>query len=987
MTTPKPAPAAPCLPPPPPRDGPRGARDRPARLDRRVPGGPAPDRRGPRGLPARDGRQPRGLPPRRGGELRQPRRDARRHRRARPRSRSPSPTRPRRSRTRRPRRSTSSPRPSPSRPRRLRPSPRLRRARRPRLRPSLPPAPVAAAPAVDLTASMLSVVALKTGYPQEMIGMEMELEADLGIDSIKRVEILAAMRERAPSLPEMNPSELASLRTIGQIVEHMRARLPGAAAAPARSPLPPRMPPRLRPSPRPQRPAPARASAADLMAMMLAVVALKTGYPEEIIGMEMELEADLGIDSIKRVEILAAVRERTPGLPDLNPAALASLRTVGQIVDYLRSVLPGVASETNLSASSRRPPPRPYAPASRSAATRSAPSPVRPPGSSPPGSSPRVGRRHRRRRRRRPGPRRRPPRARRSPRRSRREVPADADAVIFLGGLRAMATVDEALAVHREAFRAAKRAASPAAPGAFVTVQDTGGDFGLSGAGIARVVGRPPGARQDRRAGVAHGPVPRDRPRSAATATPAALARALADELLAGGTEAEVGLRADGSRLVLESYAEDLRDGAPVLARGDVVVASGGARGVTAATLIALAKETGCRLVLLGRTALEDEPEAARGVTGDGPLKAALMAEAKRHGVAVTPVTLGRQVERVVANREVRATLDAVTPRAARRATSPRTCRTPPRCAPRSTRSRRAWGPIAGVVHGAGVLADKLIADKTEEQFDQGVRHQGRRAPRAARRDRGRPAQGALRVLVGGGALRQPGAVGLRNGQRGAQQGVRRRARAPRPGRGREVPRLGPVGRRHGHPRAGEALPRAGRPPHLARRRRRRARPRAVARAAGDAVERRARRRAPRRGAPRPRERGRPARRGARRRRPLRLHREPRGEGRAGGARGVRHRALRAGRPPAQPRARGEGRPQAPGAQGDPPAALPRGRRRALRHREPHARRQRRHHLRDDAPRRRRHAALQRRGGARREPPRGRAREARRGGRSSPGAA
>jgi NAD(P)-dependent dehydrogenase (short-subunit alcohol dehydrogenase family) len=31
---------------------------------------------------------------------------------------------------------------------------------------------------------------------------------------------------------------------------------------------------------------------------------------------------------------------------------------------------------------------------------------------------------------------------------------------------------------------------------------------------------------------------------------------------------------------------------------------------------------------------------------------------------------------------------------------------------------RRAWGPIAGIVHGAGVLADKLIAELTPERFE-----------------------------------------------------------------------------------------------------------------------------------------------------------------------------------------------------------------------------------------------------------------------------
>ena len=50
---------------------------------------------------------------------------------------------------------------------------------------------------------MLEVVAEKTGYPVEMLGLEMDLEADLGVDSIKRVEILSAMRGREPGLPEV----------------------------------------------------------------------------------------------------------------------------------------------------------------------------------------------------------------------------------------------------------------------------------------------------------------------------------------------------------------------------------------------------------------------------------------------------------------------------------------------------------------------------------------------------------------------------------------------------------------------------------------------------------------------------------------------------------------------------------------------------------------------------------------------------------------
>ncbi|WP_204080159.1 phosphopantetheine-binding protein [Mycobacterium riyadhense] len=71
---------------------------------------------------------------------------------------------------------------------------------------------------------------------------------------------------------------------------------------------------------------------------MLQVVADKTGYPVEILDLSMALEADLGIDSIKRVEILSAVQQRVPSLPEVEASALAELSTLQEIVDYLTSV-------------------------------------------------------------------------------------------------------------------------------------------------------------------------------------------------------------------------------------------------------------------------------------------------------------------------------------------------------------------------------------------------------------------------------------------------------------------------------------------------------------------------------------------------------------------------------------------------------------------------------------------------------------------------
>ena len=71
-------------------------------------------------------------------------------------------------------------------------------------------APVASKPepSVDLHDLMLDVVAEKTGYPKEMLELEMDIEAELGIDSIKRVEILAAVQSRAPGLPEIDATHM-----------------------------------------------------------------------------------------------------------------------------------------------------------------------------------------------------------------------------------------------------------------------------------------------------------------------------------------------------------------------------------------------------------------------------------------------------------------------------------------------------------------------------------------------------------------------------------------------------------------------------------------------------------------------------------------------------------------------------------------------------------------------------------------------------------
>ena len=177
---------------------------------------------------------------------------------------------------------------------------------------------------------MLEVVAEKTGYPTEMLDLEMDMEADLGIDSIKRVEILGTVQDELPTLPELNPEDLAECRTLGEIVDYMNSKLPASAPVAA------------------QASAPAQAvsnglNAEQVQSTMLSVVADKTGYPTEMLDLAMDMEADLGIDSIKRVEILGTVQDQLPTLPELNPEDLAECRTLGEIVTYMQSKLSAAA--------------------------------------------------------------------------------------------------------------------------------------------------------------------------------------------------------------------------------------------------------------------------------------------------------------------------------------------------------------------------------------------------------------------------------------------------------------------------------------------------------------------------------------------------------------------------------------------------------------------------------------------------------------------
>lgn len=480
-------------------------------------------------------------------------------------------------------------------------------------------------------------------------------------------------------------------------------------AAPARTAAPP-PPPAVAAAPAP-------VTAVDPGKLLLEVVADKTGYPIEALNLDMEMEAGLGIDSIKRVEIFSALLQRAPGLPEVTSQRMASLRTLRDVVTHLSSAAPRREEG----------PARPFEQAPVAAATpaverRRVCAALRPaPGFAVPGllgcrrlvvvggdeplaaallkglaarglSAERAA-----------------------------TVPEDADGVLLLYGLQPCTGPEAAKALHRQTLASARSAASRLGThgGLLVSVQDTGGCFGLEGhdGGARAWLGGLPGLCK-----TAAQEWPRATVRAidieAGGRLPSELAAAIAQELLVGGDAPEVGLTAGGLRYVPETVAAPVAAPRWSLPAASVVIATGGARGVTAAALLALCRVSPLRLALLGRTALADEPAECRGIDDAPGLRRALLQSARVAGREPGPQELKQAAEAVSYAREVRRTLAEI---ASTGSTARYVCvdiRDAAAVSQALAAVRREWGPIAGLIHGAGVLADKRIADKTDEQFD-----------------------------------------------------------------------------------------------------------------------------------------------------------------------------------------------------------------------------------------------------------------------------
>jgi NAD(P)-dependent dehydrogenase (short-subunit alcohol dehydrogenase family) len=153
------------------------------------------------------------------------------------------------------------------------------------------------------------------------------------------------------------------------------------------------------------------------------------------------------------------------------------------------------------------------------------------------------------------------------------------------------------------------------------------------------------------------------------------------------------------------------------LSSNSVFLVSGGARGVTAQCVVNLARTYGCRFILLGRSPLTTEPDWAQGCFNEAELKKRAMQALIAQGEKPTPIGIQKLFNQITSQREIRHTLSELAT-AGSIAEYVSVDITSPDLAQAIAEAERKTGPITGVIHGAGNLADKLIEKKTDRDFE-----------------------------------------------------------------------------------------------------------------------------------------------------------------------------------------------------------------------------------------------------------------------------
>lgn len=181
----------------------------------------------------------------------------------------------------------------------------------------------ASAPVIDtnaVNAFVLGLVSEKTGYPTEMLDLDLDLEADLGIDTVKQAELFSAVRSKY-DIPRRDDIRLSEYNTLSKVIDFV-TESKGAASTKEIS------------QSEAAKPGISGVDVEEVKQFVLGLVSEKTGYPQDMLDLDLDLEADLGIDTVKQAELFAAVRSHY-AFPRRDDLRLSDYNTLTKVIGFV----------------------------------------------------------------------------------------------------------------------------------------------------------------------------------------------------------------------------------------------------------------------------------------------------------------------------------------------------------------------------------------------------------------------------------------------------------------------------------------------------------------------------------------------------------------------------------------------------------------------------------------------------------------------------
>ncbi len=193
----------------------------------------------------------------------------------------------------------------------------------------------------------MNFVVEQTGYPAEVVELDADLEADLGIDSIKKAQLFGELQEYfdiGAATGSLSLDDFPTLRHVLDFLSQAGSRQPTLGAAPVgpshvsaiADPAPAVAASSTPAAPMTTAAAPT-SDAGQLESFLINFVVEQTGYPAEVVELDADLEADLGIDSIKKAQLFGELDELFGiGAAVDGGLSLDDFPTLRHVLDFLR---------------------------------------------------------------------------------------------------------------------------------------------------------------------------------------------------------------------------------------------------------------------------------------------------------------------------------------------------------------------------------------------------------------------------------------------------------------------------------------------------------------------------------------------------------------------------------------------------------------------------------------------------------------------------